>query len=73
MPERDYGPPEGLKRTELMRWATRQIHTATCEGEIRAAMRVLMANDPDGPRRAFIRSVRQRLLQVGATPPHASP
>ena len=72
MPERDYGPPRGLQRTELMRWATRQIHTATCEGEIRAAMRVLMATVPNEPQRTFVLYVRRRLLEVGATPPDAS-
>ncbi len=72
MPDRDYGPPPGRKRTELTAWAIRQIEFATSEGEIRAAMRVLMANDPHASRRAFIRYVRLRLLQVGATPPDAS-
>ena len=50
-------------------WAARQIERATCEAEIRAAMRVLLANEPDEPRRYFIRYVRRRLLEVGAPLP----
>jgi hypothetical protein len=55
-----------------MRWAVRQIETATCEGEIRAAMRVLMANVLNEPQRTFILYIRRRLLEVGATPPRTS-
>ncbi len=52
-----------------MGWAIRQIEFATRAGEIRAAMRVLMATDPPESRRSFLRYVRQRLLEVGAIPP----
>ena len=68
MPERDYGPPPGLLPAALPIWAIRQIELATCEGEIRAAMRVLMRG-PHEPQRSLILKVRRRLLEVGATPP----
>ncbi len=66
MPERDDAPPPDLTPVAQ---AVKQIETATCEGEIRAAMRVLMANGLDEPRRSFILYVRKRLLEVGATLP----
>ena len=53
----------------LSAWASRLIEFATCGGEIRAAMRVLLASQPDEPRRYFIRYVRKRLLEVGAPLP----
>jgi hypothetical protein len=73
MPARDDGPPPGLTLAELTAWAVKQIEVATTEGEIRAAMRVIMATDSRGPRRAFLRYVQLRLLQVGAIPPDTSP
>ena len=39
-------------------WATRQITFATCEAEIRAAMRVLLQG-PHEPLRMFILKVRR--------------
>ncbi len=69
MPERDYGPPPGLTPAALSAWATRQIEFATCEGEIRAAVRVIMPR-PDEPLRTFILYIRRRLLEVGAKLPH---
>ena len=70
-PARNYGPPPGLPPVALAVWAMRQIEFAACEGEIRAAMRIL-TNGPHEPHRSFLRSVRQRLLEGGATPPDAS-
>ena len=72
MPERDYGPPPGLTPAALTGWAVKQIETATCEGEIRAAVRVFMQKTQE-PHRLFVLYIRRRLLEVGATPPHASP
>jgi hypothetical protein len=69
MPERDYGPPPGLTPEALSVWAVKQIETGTCEGEIRAAVRVLMRG-PNEPHRAFILYLRRRLLEVGAKLPH---
>jgi hypothetical protein len=71
VPARDDGPPPGLTPAALADWAVRQIEFATCEGEIRAAMRVL-TNGTHEPHRLFIRYVRRRLLEVGATPPDLS-
>jgi hypothetical protein len=67
MPERDYAPPPDLTPVALMAWAVKQIETATCEGEIRAAMRVILAQEPYTPMRSFLPYVRQRLLEVGVT------
>ena len=50
-------------------WAVKQIETATCEGEIRAAVRVFMQRAQE-PHRRFVRSIRRRLLEVGAKLPH---
>ena len=69
MPARDYGPPPGLLPEERVVWAVKQIETATTEGEIRAAMRVLMNTGAHKVQRSFIVKVRQRLLEVGALPP----
>ena len=72
MSERDDGPPPGLPPAALTVWAVKQIETATCEGEIRAAVRVFIQRGQE-PHRRFVRYIRRRLLEVGATPPHASP
>jgi hypothetical protein len=72
MPARDYGPPPGLTPVALSIWAIKQLERATCEGEIRAGMRVILADDPHKPIRSFIRAIRQRLLDVGAAPPDPS-
>ena len=50
-------------------WAVKQIETATCEGEIRAAVRVFMQRGQE-PHRRFVLYIRRRLLEVGATPPN---
>jgi hypothetical protein len=50
-------------------WAVKQIETATCEGELRAAVRVLVQG-PNEPHRMFILYLRRRLLEVGANLPH---
>ena len=67
MPERDDAPPPDLTPVAQ---AVKQIETATCEGEIRAAMRVILDQAPYTPMRSFLPYVRQRLLEVGAKVPN---
>ena len=69
MSARDYGPPPGLLPEERVVWAVKQIETATCEDEIRAAVRVFMQKTQE-PHRLFVLYIRRRLLEVGANLPH---
>jgi hypothetical protein len=63
MPARDYGPPPGLLPEERVVWAVKQIETATCEGEIRAAVRVFMQKTQE-PHRLFVLYIRRDQLQA---------
>jgi hypothetical protein len=67
-----YGPPPDRRGPSLVTWALEQIRDATTEGEIRAAVRVLLAPERAArPTGAYMAYVHRRLLEVGAKPPEA--